>query len=177
MFICWKNNQMKLLNDKYFFLSGDYMYCGMIGSHVKPFYLSFFVTGYVLPLCLICLLYVMIVCHLKKHKMPTNPTKNDKNRDRTSHVFKVRCLLHCEIKLKFTTNQDIRHIWNTWKKHAFRFTNDLAWWTHLGPSSIYCNCPSKLFSRQKHWENSVYNDANIYCIRWTYLRSTTWNRY
>lgn len=61
----------------------------MIDHAWKPFYVTFFVTGYVLPLCLICFLYVLIVCHLKKHRMPTNPAKNEKGKDRTSHVFKV----------------------------------------------------------------------------------------
>ena len=113
MFISLKTrNHMKLLYEKCLSLLGDYMYCGMIDKHVEPFYLSFFVTGYVLPLCLICLLYVMIVCHLNKHKMPTNPTKNDKNRHRTSHVFKVCLLYITQLDFLFIANQNMQ----SWSK-------------------------------------------------------------
>ena len=66
---------------------GEFSYCGMTNSAVGPLFLTFFIFSYALPLVLICLLYILIICHLQR----SNPTSLDSShsRERTVHVCKV----------------------------------------------------------------------------------------
>ena len=66
---------------------GHYSYCGMERSAIGPVFLTFFIFSYALPLVIICLLYILIICHLQK----SNPTSLDNahSRERTAHVCKV----------------------------------------------------------------------------------------
>ncbi len=74
-------------------VSETYSYCGMLTDHIKVFVLWFFVTGYLLPLCVICLLYCLIVMYLYLHRMPAPHSQNNAKtqaKDKTAHVLKVK---------------------------------------------------------------------------------------
>ena len=55
----------------------------MLTDHIKVFVLWFFVTGYLLPLCVICLLYCLIVMYLYLHRMPASHSRTPAPHSRT----------------------------------------------------------------------------------------------
>ena len=70
---------------------GDYSYCGMNTSAVEPVFITFFVFAYVLPLLLICVLYVPIMLHLRQSKGTT--LDNAHAKERTARACKVIILV------------------------------------------------------------------------------------
>ena len=66
----------------------SYSYCGMEDKAVGPLFISFFIFSYILPLFIICFLYLLIVWHLHKNKKVSS-LKQDRGKDRTTHVAKV----------------------------------------------------------------------------------------
>lgn len=65
----------------------DFSFCGIRNVSIGPLFLTFFIFSYALPLILICLLYILIICHLQR----SNPSTldNSHSRERTAHVCKV----------------------------------------------------------------------------------------
>ena len=63
-----------------------YSYCGMVDSATAPFFFSFFVFAYVLPLLAICILYLLIMRHLNANKSANVGASAN---ERTSRVWKV----------------------------------------------------------------------------------------
>ena len=65
----------------------NYTYCGVVkGDSTKYMFISFFICAYVLPLCLICLFYLMVIHHL--HINSTNTYVCKKN-----YTFRVSKLV------------------------------------------------------------------------------------
>ena len=63
-----------------------YSYCGMENTATTPFFFSFFVFAYVLPLLAICILYLLIMRHLNQNKSASVGASAG---ERTSRVWKV----------------------------------------------------------------------------------------
>ena len=70
---------------------GVYSYCGITTSAVEAVFLTFFVFAYVLPLLLICVLYVPIMWHLRPSK--TSTVDNAHSKERTARACKVIILV------------------------------------------------------------------------------------
>nr|AKQ63070.1 DH31-like receptor 2 [Platynereis dumerilii] len=68
--------------------SFGYTYCGLEDKSVGPLFISFFVCSYVLPLFVICFLYLLIVWHLHKSKKLSS-IKQERGNNRTTHVARV----------------------------------------------------------------------------------------
>ena len=70
---------------------GDFMYCGITKHAIGPVFISFFVFAYVLPLLLICVLYIPIMLHLRQNKPST--IDNAHAKERTARAYKVIILV------------------------------------------------------------------------------------
>lgn len=66
---------------------GNYEYCGMIREAITPLFVCFFLLAYALPLTVICVLYISMMCHLRRKKRES--VASTTNRDRTAHVARV----------------------------------------------------------------------------------------
>ena len=70
-------------------LWNDYEYCGVKDGCTGPLFLTFFIFAYVLPLFVICLLYLLVLRHLRQAKSASLVD----NSDRTARAFKVIVLV------------------------------------------------------------------------------------
>ena len=68
-----------------------YTYCGIINSVLEAVFVSFFVCAYIMPLLLICILYVPIMLHLRQNKAST--IDNAHAKERTARACKVIILV------------------------------------------------------------------------------------
>jgi allatostatin receptor len=79
-------------------VAGGYTYCGVVNSVLEAVLVSFFVGAYIIPLLLICILYVPIMLHLRENKA-TSTLDNAHAKERTARACKVglRVELSCTL--------------------------------------------------------------------------------
>ena len=68
----------------------SYSYCGLQDGTTRAFFLTFFIFAYALPLVIICLVYLIVLCHLKRAGASTAIKRT---RDRTARASKVIILV------------------------------------------------------------------------------------
>ena len=64
---------------------GTYQYCGLMPEAITPLFAAFFLVAYALPLCLICVLYLLIMGHLRRKRLSCASNAQE----RTAHVARV----------------------------------------------------------------------------------------
>ena len=87
----------------------NYSYCGIDPDTTKEVLLSFFICAYVLPLCLICILYLLIFQHLSRQETKHQTHRNAGNR--RQHSVRVSKIIIVVI-LCFTISWFPFHIHN-----------------------------------------------------------------
>ncbi|KAK2142246.1 hypothetical protein LSH36_980g00016 [Paralvinella palmiformis] len=68
----------------------NFSYCGLSDGTTNAFFLTFFIFGYALPLFVICLLYLVVLCHLTRAGAST---AMEQTRSRTARASKVIILV------------------------------------------------------------------------------------
>lgn len=67
-----------------------FSYCGVVQDMIGRLFLSFFICGYMTPLLVISMLYILIMLHLKRNQMPQNRCQQQNKSRRTQmHAYKV----------------------------------------------------------------------------------------
>ena len=67
----------------------NYTYCGMIQAAIKPYFVTFFVFGYTLPLGAICIIYIFILNHLRV----ISESSVEQTRQRTARASRLIALV------------------------------------------------------------------------------------
>lgn len=83
-------NSPALLVHKTKTFDATYSYCGVNEDAIEPLIVTFFVFAYVLPLYIICLLYLLIMLHLRRARAASSLVDSS---ERTTRAFKVIILV------------------------------------------------------------------------------------